>query len=109
VEFPHIQQLDDELKLKSSGVLSIVGPPLDSMEIMLKQHNATLPVAMEAKDYRDSTSVQRRYAAGVKVWYVVDSTRKIVYVGNFNPTKIRAALVKLGVTWERKGSLTLNP
>jgi hypothetical protein len=108
VEFPHIQQIDDELKMQDARVLSIVGPPLDSMGIMLRQHNATLPVAMEVKDYRDSTSVQNQYKAGVKVWYVIDSTRKIVYVGNFNPTKIRAALGSLGVTWEKKGSLNVG-
>ncbi len=109
MEFPHIQQMDQTLQQQNARVLSVAGPPLDTLQIMLREHNTTLPVAMEAKDYRDSTSVQSVYKAGVKVWYVVDSNRKIVYVGNFNPTKIRTALASLGVTWERKGSLTLTP
>jgi hypothetical protein len=84
-------------------VLTIVGPPLDKMKQLLSENKAILPTAMEAKDWSDTTSIQNQWKAGVKVWYVIDSSRKVVYVGSYNPAKIRAAVGTLGAKWERKG------
>src|SRR5689334_19405979 len=92
-----------ELLKQRVELVGIADPPRDSLVLMLNQHHADLPVAIEDKGYKDTTSIQRQWKAGVKVWFVVDSTRKVLYVGNYNPTKIRAALQTLGVNWEKKG------
>jgi hypothetical protein len=105
VEFPHVQEMFKDLHPQGVEVISIAGQPRDSKELMLEQHKAVLPVAMEDRNFKDSASVNFIYKAGVKVWYVVDANRKVIYGGNYNPQKIRAALAKLGVNWERKGSL----
>src|SRR5690242_8221864 len=93
-----------ELRPQGVEVIGVAEPPRDSLELMLHEHHATLPVAMEEKDYKDTTSVQKLFNAYVKVWFVVDSSRRVVYVGNYNPEKIRAALNTLGATWPRKGA-----
>ncbi len=105
MEFPHVQDMFEKLDPQGIEVISIAGPPRDSMELMLSEHHAVLPVAMETRDFKDPKSVNAIYHAGVKVWYVVDANRRVIYGGNYNPHKIRAALEKIGGSWERKGSL----
>jgi hypothetical protein len=102
VEFPHIQQMYEELRPQGFEVITIVSPPRDSMELMLNENKTFLPVAMEEKGYQDTTSLQATWKVGVKVWYVIDGDRRIKYAGNYNPTKIRAALKELGGDWKRK-------
>ena len=103
MEFPHVQEMRHELLRERIELIGIADPPRDSLVLMLNQHHADLPVAIEDRDHKDTTSIQRQWQAGVKVWFVVDSTRRVLYVGNYNPTKIRAALGQLGAKWERKG------
>jgi hypothetical protein len=104
VEFPHVQEMFKDLHPQGVEVISIAAPPRDSLQLMLEAHKTMLPVAMEEREWKDPASVNNIYQAGVKVWYVVDANRKVMYGGNYNPQKIRAALAKLGVSWERKGS-----
>jgi hypothetical protein len=109
VEFPHIQALYDELKPQNGLVISLALPPRDSMEYLMRSNNTTLPVGLEEKDFKDTTSFYSRWDTGVKQWYVIDSSRKIYYSGNYNPAKIRAALAQVGLTWEKKGKAVSTP
>ena len=96
MEFPHIQQMYQELEPQGVTIISIIGPPVDTTVEMLRENNAILPTAMEAKGYEDTTSIQNRYKAGVKIWFVVDSNRKVLYAGEFHPKGIRKAVALLG-------------
>ena len=107
MEFPHIQQMYQELEPQGVTIISIIGPPVDTTAEMLRENNAVLPTAMEAKGYEDSTSIQNRYKAGVKVWFVIDSTRKVLYAGEFQPARLRNAVALLGgANWGAKRKVT---
>ena len=109
MEFPHIQQMYKELHPQQLEVISIALPPRAEMESMLRENKTVLPTALESRNYDDSAAINHLYGGiGVKVWFVVDAARRVVYVGNYNPAKIRAAVEALGAHWERKGKFAPN-
>jgi hypothetical protein len=96
VEFPHIQELYDELGDRGLGVVAFTGTTApDSAKRFIAKNGVTIPLVLA--EYKDSAGVFRKYGASNGSYFIVDSAGIVAYSGHYDMYLIRKTLEQLGV------------
>jgi peroxiredoxin len=102
VQLSHVDRLYVDIR-HNIGVLAVVAytGSKEKLKAFQEENRMTFPFAIDSiTSLTDPSSVFSRYGATGPAWYIVDSTRRIVYGGRYDPTTFQRVLSTFRIrTW----------